>query len=200
MTHVYFAKLPSCDIGEIRYPEIRAKQIASISNEQLRREKYFAWRLLEYAFRDGRGLEISELEFDLSESGRWSCSSAYFSISHSAGALAVAVSDQPCGIDIEPANGRWSDSLAKRYMTDGEFAAYSELSDTDRQAGFIKIWTAKEAIFKSLGLERFAPSYVDTNAYPYVSDTVRIGDELYVYSVALKEQSDAKLHIIDNFY
>ena len=95
----------------------------------------------------------------------------------------MAISDSPCGIDIEPKEGRWGDELARRYFTAGELARYFALEADKRQEGFLEIWTAKEAIFESLNKEHFSPGDIDTSAHPFNSGEVKIGEKSFIYSI-----------------
>ena len=53
---VYLAPLPEdAPLGEVECPE-RAKEIASVTNEKVKREKYFVWQLLLYALERSFGL------------------------------------------------------------------------------------------------------------------------------------------------
>ena len=68
---VYFSEiLDSVKLTGL-YPPMREKEIAGVSNERVRREKYCAWRLLEYALERSLGLKIEKLEFAKEKSGRW---------------------------------------------------------------------------------------------------------------------------------
>ena len=182
MTYVYFAPLPDGEIGAPLLPEARWLAVKDIKNDKVKKEKYFAWRLLEYGLSDSFGLTVAEAALTVGEFGRWSSPYVFFSISHSSGALAVAISDSPCGIDIEPECGRWSEELAKRYLNDEEYARYSANPEASRREEFLKIWTTKEAIFKASGKEHFSPRDTDTASHEYKTIKVTIGEGSYIAS------------------
>ena len=48
-TVVMAAQIPDRDISDLLYPPERQAEIDGISRESVRREKYFVWKLLEYA-------------------------------------------------------------------------------------------------------------------------------------------------------
>ena len=181
---VYIAELPEKEIGEPLANDERNAEIASVSSAKVKREKYYAWRLLEIAAKKSFRIEPSQLQVKKSECGKWYSDKLEFSISHCDGAVAVAVSTVPVGIDIEPENGRSGDRLAARTMTDGELSEYNALSEQERGAYFIRRWTAKEAIFKSRAETAFVPSSIDTKRTPYRQGSVEICGIKYVYSVA----------------
>ncbi len=68
-----------------------------------------------------------------------------FSISHTRGAVAAAVSQQPVGVDVERADRQIPMKLRQRYLTAAE-QAYA--ADAKR---FLEIWTRKEALLKRDG-------------------------------------------------
>ena len=76
----------------------------------------------------------------------------HFSISHTNGLVACAVSDTPVGIDCEgilPRDDKSIQNFANRYFLENEINLLksNEFSLVD----FYKIWTAKEAIYKAEG-------------------------------------------------
>jgi len=181
---VYIAPLPEEEPKEPLINEERWQEVCSAGCERVRREKYYAWRLLEYAAKQSFKLSPEELLAKKSECGAWQSEKLHFSISHSGGAIAVCVSSAPCGVDIEPKGERAGDRLAERTMTGDELAEYRSLPEKERPAYFTKKWCAKEAIFKSSGESVFVPSSINTLRTPYRQGEVEIMGKAYVYSVA----------------
>lgn len=65
--------------------------------------------------------------------------------------LALGNSFTP-GVDIEPSlHKRRIMAIAKRYFHENEFLSLQAIAEADRQAKFIAMWTAKEAVVKALG-------------------------------------------------
>lgn len=193
-TDVYLALLPCGECDEPLYPEERDTLVKSTANPTVRRERYFVWRLLEVAIRRSLGLELSEIGLRR-EGERWTSELADISLSHG-GALAVAVSGAPVGVDIESLSGD-SDTarLAERFFSDAERAEYCAAPEEERRAAFLRIWTAKEAIFKSQRSAAFAPSGVDSGASRVHSRTVRLGEEDFILSVAT--EGELTLNIVE---
>lgn len=75
----------------------------------------------------------------------------HFSISHCKAGIAVAVDDQPIGIDIETIRHA-DDELAARVMNEQEQAAMSDERFGDRDRVFTRLWTQKEAVVKAQGV------------------------------------------------
>jgi 4'-phosphopantetheinyl transferase len=72
----------------------------------------------------------------------------YFSISHSKLGIAVAISDEPIGIDIE-AIRPLSEGLVQRAMNPQEQAQITAAANPEQE--FIRLWTRKEAYVKMQG-------------------------------------------------
>ena len=107
-----------------------------ISNEG-RRCEVLAWRAI--VRRElGQGVKISYDEYGAPQVDT---PGTYISISHSRGEVAVAISDQPCAVDIEHLNRDFR-RVAGRYL--------SSLEQTlaERYDLFAEMWSAKEALYK----------------------------------------------------
>lgn len=72
----------------------------------------------------------------------------YFSISHSKRGIAVAISDEPIGIDIE-AIRPLNEGLVQKTMNPQEQAQIAVAANPAQE--FIRLWTRKEAYVKMLG-------------------------------------------------
>ena len=77
----------------------------------------------------------------------------HFNISHSGGALALAVSRaQPLGVDLEhQRRPRRVVELARRWFAPHEADALARLPEAERQTAFLRLWTCKEAVVKAEG-------------------------------------------------
>ena len=193
-TDVYLALLPDGECDAPLYPEERDALVRSTANPAVRRERYFVWRLLEEAVRASLGLELCDIGLRL-EGERWTSERADISLSHSGGALAVAVSGVPVGVDIEMvSDASGNPRIAERFFNERERAEYAAASADERGLAFARIWTAKEAIFKSRRSAAFAPSEVDSHASQVYSRTVRLGEHNFALSVAV--DNEPTVHII----
>ncbi len=181
---VYIAPLPKdAPIGEVECKERRA-EIASASNENVRRERYFVWQLLRYALERSFGPRARKMKFTKQKCGGWSVGELSVSLSHGEGALAVAVSRAPVGVDIQGINSLRDEKIAARILTEGELLEYEKATPEQRRERLIAIWTAKEAIFKSKGMESFIPNQTDTLSASVRTDSIVINGEKYMWSVA----------------
>ena len=108
----------------------------------------------------------------------------YFSISHCKQGIAVAIDDQPIGIDIEAIRHADAD-LIERTMNEEE-----RVGMDDRK--FTRLWTQKEAIVKAQGVgimsfEQLQKILVESRKWKVES----FDKEKYIYSIA-----NGKLHCI----
>lgn len=78
----------------------------------------------------------------------------HFSLSHSGGILALAVSrDGRVGVDVELLRAvRHPEHLARRYFTPEEAMQVIAAGDGDRDALFLRYWTRTEALLKARGI------------------------------------------------
>lgn len=178
-------------IGKIEN-EARRQEIEKISNERVKREKYCAWKLLCHALKNSFGLEAEKLDFGKLECGAWTVEGAEISISHSDDAVAVAVSSNPVGIDIERVHKPRSDRMAEFIMNERELKIFNLLPDEEKEERLIEIWTKKEAIFKTKKANQFIPKEIDTNSYPTKTITTTLNSEKYVCTVATKNPQNVK--------
>ena len=77
----------------------------------------------------------------------------YFSISHCKAGIAVAVDEEPIGIDIETIRSA-DEGLIKRVMSAEEQEMIEQAEDPARV--FTRLWTQKEAVVKAQGTGIFS--------------------------------------------
>ena len=191
---VYIAKIPEGLPISTVIPKQRDEEIRAVSNERVRREKYFVWRLLEYAIERSLGLKMKKIKISKSESGKWRSPSCEFSLSHSEGAVAVAVSRAPVGVDIEAISVRTSERLPERVLTEEELVEYRALSDDMKKEYFISAWTAKEAAFKRSSAVAFEPQKTYGKAAEQKSFSVELDGEKYILAVSTANPEKIKLY------
>lgn len=181
---VYTAKAPSCDVSlSLVRCEHRRRELEGVRNENALREKFFVWRLLEYALEKSFGLSLDEIHPRKEESGKWAADGVFFSLSHSDGALAVAVSDEPCGVDIEREVPPRAKNFAKKVLNESELREISALSEDERVERLVELWSMKESLFKMRGGTRFSPRDEDTSG-DVTARRVSVGGERRILSVA----------------
>lgn len=166
MTYVYVRRYPFDVENKEIIPHIRRDEIDKANNEVHRQQKYYAWKLLEKAVFEKYGIKMDELSFSLNVDGKWECDKLYFSLSHTKDTVAVALSEKPCGIDVEYFSPeRFGEKLARRILTEKEFLEYSVLDENERNEYTFRKWTQKESIFKMLSGSTFMPRTIETSEY-----------------------------------
>jgi len=159
---IYISRIPENVKMSSHFPEARREEISKISNERVAREKIYATELLGYAMERSLGLKLRKAELSRLPSGKWISASCEFSISHSGGYCAVAISRNPVGIDIEPIEPPRSERFAERVLTETELSEYNALAGDAALDYLILKWSEKESIFKARGEGAFVPSEIET--------------------------------------
>ena len=128
------------------------------------------------------------------EGDRYVCDKAFFSLSHSGNGLAVAVSRDRVGVDLEKVTARDTDCLAQRVFTPEEMNVYTTLPGEDRSDFFFRAWTGKEALFKAAGQDTFIPAEQNTLQGNVRNYSITVGGEAFYLSVATKTPERIRLY------
>lgn len=148
-----------CALGRLLSVTERARADALWRAED-RRDYVAAHALLRRALALRTGAAPEELVFERDAQGRPFLAHAEegnasdFSLSHSAGLVACAISGaHAVGVDVEAINGAIDVSrIAARYFTVDEAAALLQCPVSDRALRFFELWTLKEALLKAAGV------------------------------------------------
>ena len=128
-------------------------------------------------------MHIGEMEFLYNEHGKpYIEGGPFFSISHCKEAIAVALDDQPIGIDVESIR-RFDPELVTRTMNDSEQALIAASDHPERV--FTRLWTQKEAVLKmeGTGIESFEQLQTILSKYRNIEIST-IENEKYIYTIA----------------
>lgn len=131
-------------------------------------------------------LYIGEMEFLYNEHGKpYIEGGPYFSISHCKEGIAVALDDQPVGIDIE-AIRQADEELIARTMNTEECKRLMAKSQKLRDRDFTRLWTQKEAVLKceGTGIQSFE-QLQNIRLADYRIQTIE--KEKYIYSIAYEK-------------
>ena len=193
MIDVYGAVLPRCESSVSLLCSERQSEVDGISNEKTRREKYYVWRLLEYAIKNSLGADASRLCFTKGKNRKWSCKGFEFSLSHSGQAICVAISDKAVGVDVERIRVRDINRMAEYMLTELERDEYEKALNVEREEWLISKWCQKEAIFKSFDSEVFSPKEIETSFFFSYTQKMIIDGEKYILSVASNSKDEVNL-------
>lgn len=156
-TAVYVAPIPDQALITEVYPPQRNAEIAVAKNARVRTERFCAWKLLEFAVKDAFGKDLADLSPRKDQFGKWTCDGLFFSISHTAGAVAAAVSSAEIGVDIENIA-----AVRKRCTEERILHMYNKIGaepppEGDAHMLFLDAWTRREAAYKKSGKGAFSP-------------------------------------------
>lgn len=146
-TDLYIAAVPAGEMGRV-LPLRRQAQLEETRDLAHRRQRYFAWKLLEYGLRQSLGLSMEQVGFSLDDWGRWSCDACFFSLSHSADAVAVAISDAPVGVDLEKLDRKTRPGLERKILTAAQLREFHALPESRQAAYLLGKWCERESLFK----------------------------------------------------
>lgn len=182
-TFVMYAPLCNVDTSVPLYPSERYSEIQRCKSEKVRHEKYLVWKLLERAVEMNYNLKFANLQFTKTTNGKWVCPDLYFSLSHTDGAVCVALSDKAVGVDIEKVKDVKL-SFKDKILTEREKEKMDTLPESERGLFLLRAWVKKESIFKMGGGEALLPARIETIDSIAKTQTLSILDKEYVLSVA----------------
>ncbi len=181
--NVYVAEISDgLKVGDV-YPPLRDEEIKAVKNAALQREKYYVWKLLEYAINHSFGKELCELAFLKCDTGKWRCDLCEFSLSHACNAVCVAVSLQPVGVDIEKIEQTKTDVSGFVFSAE-ELKEYEGCKDEEKALYLIGTWTKKESLFKLKNVKRLTREGFKRLDGEVQQKTLFLADGEYSLSVA----------------
>ncbi len=154
VAHAFIASIP-CEFDYKISTVWRNNEIAAVKSSKVKREKAFAWALLEYAVKKVFGKDIEEFSPKKDESGKIIADEIFMSISHSGNYALAVVAEKKVGGDIEEKKVKDFARLVEKIATESEKKLFSE--EKDKKTCFYKLWTAKEAVYKQSDEKVFAP-------------------------------------------
>ena len=116
----------------------------------------------------------------------------YFSISHTGTVVAVAIAKLPVGADIEKTTRTVKEGLFDRIATDEEKKAFASPTRED----VLRLWTAKESVFKRDGGRVFRPQEINSLA-ENVKTTV-FSEYGLIVSVACEQEFVTEINIVES--
>jgi phosphopantetheinyl transferase len=184
---VVYAPVTDVDMTLPLYPPERAREVESCVNDESRREKYLVWRLLETVVKERFNVDFANLKFTKLASGKWVTPDFFFSLSHTGGAVCVAVSQAPVGVDIERVRSV-SPRLYRRCLTERELSHLDGLTDGERNDLFLEAWVKKESLFKLSDAEALMPRSLETEGAPVAVHRVSVEGREYLLAVATENE------------
>lgn len=195
--NVYLTKYPFPYNDDIYCP-LRREEIEKCGNSDVKEQKLYVWKLLEYALVDTFGLEKSQLNFQKKKSGKWVIDGYFFSLSHSGSIVVAAVSDSPIGVDIQKIKKIEDPTKFKTIIfSEKEKVKYRNAKNEK----LMKIWSLKECSFKKSNDSNFSPRrYEADNLTQYNSFILESKKEKYILSTLCDNIDDVKYYsLFDEF-
>ncbi|MCB9498028.1 MAG: 4'-phosphopantetheinyl transferase superfamily protein [Erysipelotrichaceae bacterium] len=176
---IYVAKYPfECD--ENISCQKRSDEIKKCRNEEVKKQKFYVWKLLEFALQKSLSLDANSLNFIKKENGKWIVDKCYFSLSHSGNLVAVAISDSPVGIDIQKhVLLNITPKLLDLVLSKEEIIKYPHITNEK----LLEMWSIKECAFKISEEKNFVSHHYTVDNFPHQKSVdITCQDELYKLS------------------
>lgn len=192
LVKVYTAKIPeNIEIVDV-LPKDRNQEIMSTENEKVKAEKFYAWKLLEHAIFHCFGVSIEDLTFSRNQSGKWLCEKFCFSISHSHGVVAVAVSNKNVGVDIEKFEKPQKN--IERILCLKEKEEYEKLLEDEKWKYLLTAFSKKESIYKKQGKGAFLPSKISTEEENVFVKNLKFSNSEYILCVCSEIMGEINIY------
>ena len=166
-------------------PQLRRERIQQAQNPKVRDERQAVWRLACFALSKAFG-KLKEESF-VFDDFKIKYNDVFVCLSHSNGAVAVAVSSNDVGVDIQIVPQKASARVANRALNDEEKQAFA--LSRDKELFLTERWAAKESAFKKSGKSIFCPSKTDTAGV--VTKTVTIQNKKYCLALCAEDAAAA---------
>ncbi|MBU8536768.1 4'-phosphopantetheinyl transferase family protein [Falsiroseomonas tokyonensis] len=153
------ADAPTLEAWHARLSAAERATAARFHFDADRRAYIAAHALAREMLAEAGGLPAEDWTFDIGRHGKPEVAAAHglpwlrFNLSHTRSLVACAVTAvDDLGLDVEDlARREAGPGLAERYFAPAEAALLSAMPPADRHAGFLRIWTLKEAYVKATG-------------------------------------------------
>ena len=193
-TNVYISTLSDCKVRSV-FPIERDQEITSCTNPTQQKQKYIAWKLLEFGIKNSLNKDINNFSFTKHDSGKWVSNEIEFSITNSKDLVAVAISSSPIGVDAEEI----SDKVLKlsKIPTD-EIAEFDSLSHDDKLAFLTQKWTVMESALKCLNLKSLFTTNLCLQKDQTFSQALILNDRHYVLSTYGLTAPQTQIFFVDS--
>ena len=146
MIKVYYAvrKIEeNIDYDKSLFSDVVNQHIKRYKTPESFNQSYQTWRLLDQVTKKAFNTRVKDLDISYSMRGKPVCKQYHISLSHIKGYVAVAVSEQECGIDIEQIIERQNIQKIANMLWGGDCKNLKE---------FYELWTHSEAAAKILDI------------------------------------------------
>ena len=173
--HIWLLNLAELGTTEAFEHLLSPTELARAQTFRQRQWEFIATRIfMRLCLASYTGQAPGDLEIAAASSGKpyLTHSPLQFNLSHCADRVALAVSPNILGVDIEKQRKRSVMEIAQRYFHPSEVAQLEAADADNQQALFFKFWTLKEAFFKALG--GGIATGLDKASFTFPRDTIQV--------------------------
>ena len=197
LLNVFVAEIPkNGEVGEC-YPPERNAEIRCCQSKDAAIEKFYVWKLLRYALSKTFNKNMEDIRFEKTPYGKWKCSYCEFSLSHSDGAVAVAVSWRNVGVDIELKRDM-REGIEEKMLSASEIKEFNSVPTIEKNDFLLKKWTQKESVFKTMNKSGFVIK--DVVCKNVSTEQVTVGGKEYYLSVASPDLKKLRIFLNIDLY
>lgn len=174
-------------------PLLLAKELKSITNKDLIKQKIQLYNLLYYVFLKNYNSKLKKNSIEKNEFGKPMIAGFEISFSHCEDMVAIGIAKSKIGIDIEYINRDLKVDKFQQYLYNN--SEYDKCSVED----FYKCWGKKESIYKMLGnTQSFNPRDITTENYKTNSEIIKFNDKDFIVCWALEHYKNIEIVIMSD--
>lgn len=158
-------------------------------------QSHHALQLLKYAYKEKFGKVADTQNLRKTEKGKWMCDFGGVSVSHSGKFVAVALSENAVGIDIQAktaATEHTMRNIAKKLFCESELNDFEHSSD--KTDAFFFTWCKKEALWKKLYEQPLTIRDADTTDESFYKKKLTLDNDVYYLAVT---EADADIVFVE---
>jgi len=176
--NIYIYVAPVCKFKDNDVlPEFAKQEIDKINYLNSINQKKAVWGLLHKAIEEVKGFDDDFYHIEKNENGKPISKKYFLSISHCEDLVAVAVSNENVGIDIERVDKNKNFNRLIRYIS---HPLEKLPSNTETLYG---AWVKKEAKFKFEGGKTFFPKNINTSTFSSKVFSFNYQDDIYYLAI-----------------
>ncbi|MBE7055850.1 MAG: 4'-phosphopantetheinyl transferase superfamily protein [Ruminococcaceae bacterium] len=195
LVDVYVAEYPFTCKSDNIFPKTRSDEINSCTHPDVKQQKHYVWKLLEYGLERSLGIDIAKAGLKPAPTGGWQCDKCNISLSHSNKAVAVVISRAAVGVDIESCNRDFTLKLAEKILTEKELSHYNSLDSDSKDEFLLAAWTQKEALFKKGNEKVFSPGKIQVVDKFFYTTGISLDSGNFLLSVATDTPDKVRLFL-----
>ena len=184
MTYVYVKNIDDFNDVIINLDNINPTRKAYLEklNPNSQKISYYAWILLKEKVFEVYNLDIDKLKLKYNDNGKPLFDEFFFNISHSRELIAVAISNEEVGIDVQAIEGKDVSKLSKRLQV-----------SSDDLPAFYKVFSSLGAKGKKEGNGILPSSLLNKNKE--ISKQLMLTDNDYNYVLSIDCEDDKNINI-----